>query len=134
MVLGEEEFSFPVHRKVRLQYYKEFMQELPAPFHAAIVNRKIQRGELPYLMKAIKAHTLFFTENVDLGINETKLMKSKKGKVLSNGQLQQLLGRDIKFFFLGSNGNKLQPSDLEISRNYKGKVVRYGNYNVKLFG
>lgn len=111
------------------------LTEIPRrPFDVVFVDRPLEEGEQFLMHKMTKAYTLFVPDDVPVNQNLQWLMKYKKGKVLSRGEIQNFLFHELRYYFPDSYGDKQKPGSVAIAQGFKGKVKWNGQYSVELEG
>lgn len=139
--LGAEDYSKlrPVSDRAEWHYEPDF-SKLPKErfdiFDLAILDREITEDELDYLLRFLRAYTLFITENVpvDKDSPTRHLMVRKKGKQISQEKLKTLLEEDLPDYFPESHGGKFWMYDLSVAQGFQGKVAWRGFEGVDLIG
>lgn len=118
-------------------HYEPDFSELPEKdFDVAILDREITADELEYLVRFLRAYTLFITEKVRFEKDSftQQLLVRKKGKRISEEELQALLEEELLDYFPGSYGEKFKPYDLSVAQGFRGKVSWRGFEGVILDG
>lgn len=117
-------------------YEPNLSQLTEKEFDVAILDREVLVCEFDFLIRSLRAYTLFATEGVRLtegGITQ-QLMARKKGKQISEEELAILLKAELPDYFSGSYGEKLSLQDLSVAQGFKGKVFWKGHEGVDLCG
>lgn len=118
-------------------YYEPDFSELPErSFEVAILDREITQDEFAFLIRFLRAYTLFVTEaalSQDHG-NVQRLVTRKKGKVLSWEELGTLVERELPDFFPRSYGEKMHPEDFTLAQGFSGSVYWRGSAGIHLSG
>lgn len=118
-------------------YYEPDFSALPEKdFDIAILDREVAEKEADYLIRFLRAYTLFVMEAVPLRKNTVtgKLFIRKMGKRISAEELNCLLESGLKDYFHGSYGEKYKPPNLSIAQGFEGKVSWRGFEGVELVG
>lgn len=136
--LGEQDLSMlmPVSACAQWHYEPDLSEPPERDFDLAILDREIAENELAYLIRFLRASTLFLTENVSLakGSPAHRLMVRKRGKQISPEALKTLLAQELQDYFPGSYGEKYEPYDLSVAQGFGGKVFWRGYEGVDLEG
>lgn len=136
--LGTSDFSqsMQISKDAEWFYEPDFSQLKEKEFDVAILDREVSVDEFDFLIRSLRAYTLFTTEGVHLiegGVTQL-LMTRKKGKQISTEELTVLLKEDLPDYFSGSYGEKYLPQDLSVAQGFKGKVFWEGYDRVNLCG
>lgn len=136
--LGTSDFSksMQISEYAKWFYEPDFSQLTEKEFDVAILDREVSEDEFDFLVRSLRAYTLFATEGVHLmegGITQ-QLMARKKGKQISTEDLPALLKEDLPDYFSESYGDKFKVQGLSVAQGFKGKVFWRGFEGVKLFG
>lgn len=118
-------------------YYEPDFSELPEKdFDVAILGRIITEDELEYLVRSLRAYTLFITEKVRFKRDSftRQLMVRKKGKRISEEELKILLEEGLQDYFSGSYGEKFKPFNLSVAQGFMGNVSWRGFEGLDLDG
>lgn len=118
-------------------HYEPDFSELPDKgVDIAILDREITGNEFDYLIRFLRAYTLFITENVPLEKDSLtqQLMVRKRGKRISAEELRTLLVEELPDYFPGSYGEKFKPYNLSVAQGFKGIVSWRGFEGVSLEG
>lgn len=136
--LGRKDFSKTIQVSGCAEwYYEPDFPELPEKdFDVAILGREVTADEYDYLVRFLRAYTLFITEDVSLQKQSvtSELFRRKMGKRISEEELKSLLQDDLQDYFAGSYGEKYQPQDLSVAQGFQGKVFWRGFEGVDLEG
>ncbi len=118
-------------------YYEPCFSKLPEKdFDVAVLGREVTEEEFDYLIRFLRAYTLFVTKKVLLknGSITRELFVRKKGKHISEEELAHLLKEDLPDYFPGSYGEKFQPRDLSVAQGFRGKISWTGFECIDLDG
>lgn len=136
--LGEQDLStlMPVSSCAQWHYEPDISEPPGKDFDLAILDREITEDELAYLLRFLRAYTLFVTENVSLkkGSPAFWLMLRKMGKRILPEELETLLSQELQDYFPGSYGEKYAPKNLSVAQGFAGKVSWRGYEGVDLEG
>ena len=136
--LGEKDHSklMPVSDCAEWHYEPDFSKLPEKDFDIAILDREIAKDEFDYLIRFLRAYTLFITEHVPIeqGSFTQQLMVRKKGKRITADELRTLLAEGLPDYFPRSYGEKYQPFDLSLAHGFRGKVTWRGFQGVDLTG
>lgn len=116
------------------QYAESFEEASGKPYDLVFWDRAPLEEEMEAFQKAIKAHTLYVTEPVELQDRGRRLYECKKGKRIAEAQIQDFLSRELRNYFPKPYGEKFRPGNLTIARGFPGHVKWYGNQSVLLEG
>ena len=110
--LGTSDFSksMQISEYAKWFYEPDFSQLTEKEFDVAILDREVSEDEFDFLVRSLRAYTLFATEGVHLmegGITQ-QLMARKKGKQISTEDLPALLKEDLPDYFSESYGDKFK--------------------------
>lgn len=101
--LGATDFSSQMEIAECGEYhYEPDFSVLPEKdFDVVILDREITRDESEYLIRSMRAYTLFLTDTVDLEkTDETRqLFIMKRGKQISQQELRTLLKDELRIIF-----------------------------------
>lgn len=136
--LGMDDFSKSIQVSDCAEwYYEPDFSELPErDFDVAILDREITAGEFDYLIKFLRAYTLFVTENVSLKKDSItqEFFVRKIGKILSNKKMEHFLKVELPDYFSEPYGEKFKPKNLSVAQGFTGKVSWKGSSGIELYG
>lgn len=136
--LGEKDYSKLMRVADCAQWYYEsdFFEPPEKEFDVAILDREITENELDFLVRSLRAYTLFITEGVPLENNSPtrELLMRKKGKRISAEELRTLIEEELPDYFPGSYGEKFNLCDLSVAQGFRGKIAWRGYEGVDLLG
>ena len=134
--LGKEDWSriYELPREVKLHYKAIFHEEQKQQYDMAFLDRELLDAEIEPLRKSVKAYTLFVTDRVKLRGSTAWFCRNRRAKVIPSEDVQRFLLEETGYFFPKSYGEKFQPKNLAISREFSGSVNWNGNYSVDLTG
>lgn len=136
--LGAEDFSKSIQISDCVEWcYEPDFSELPEKdFDVVILDRGVSTEEFDFLVRFMRAYTLFITEKISVkkGDKTYQLFIRKRGKRVSPEELKKLLTEDLPDYFPGSYGEKCHPRDLSIAQGFAGKVSWRGYEGVDLEG
>lgn len=118
-------------------YYEPDFSQLPEKdFDVVILDRAITENEFVYLIRFMRAYTLFITENILLKENDItqQLIARKKGKRVSTEELGTLLKEDLPDYFPDSYGEKFEPYNLSVAQGFSGNISWKGFEQIDLYG
>lgn len=123
--LGEQNWSSLYHltENVWWEYQSSLTQEPSVEYDIAFLDRLPSHGEIKLLMKGVKAHTLYVTEEVAMEPRIHNLMQCKMGKVISREEIQSFLNHEIGFFYSTSYGEKFRGRNMSISTDFHGDIT-----------
>lgn len=134
--LGPLDFSkeYELNDSVTWFYEPDLANTEEKWFDVVILDRNISEKERTQLFHLAKAYCLFMTERILPYKNTRWIMTSKRGEVLEQTDLADFLSEGIIDYFPGSYGEKFSPNNLEIRRDFHGKVTWNGFTGVCLNG
>lgn len=134
--LGKRDFSqiYELPNYIDFSYMEQFAVAPKTPYDIVFLDRTITEDELPLLMKSVKAHTLFVTEDVEFTEELEYLYTCKKGRRISNIDIQAFLMQEARNYFSKPYGEKFKFNNLSIAQGFLGTVSWNGNYSVSLDG
>lgn len=123
--LGEKDWSvqYRIPDYVEWEYQTELTNAPAVPYDIAFLDRLPSHGEIGLLMKLVKAHTLYVTEQIRNLSRVKNLIQCKVGKVLQESEIQKFLDEEIRFFFTASYGAKFRGRNLAVSPDFHGAVT-----------
>ncbi len=115
--------------------FSEKLEEVPkTPYDIVFVDRAISGSEAKLLKMATKAHTLFVTEDVEIGGALAECYACKKGKVIAKSEIQTFLLQEVRNYFPKPYGEKFKLNNVSVAQGFEGSVSWNGNYSVTLEG
>lgn len=117
--------------------YEPDLSRMPGrDFDAAILDREVTETEFDFLIRFLRAYTLFVTEAVPLeeGGPTRRLMERKRGERISAEALPVLLREDLPDYFPEPYGEKFTLDNLSVARGFRGEVFWMGFEGVELRG
>ncbi len=134
--LGNEDWNkvYVLPEVVRLDYVDKFFEVPKEPYDIFFLDRTPLENELEPLYQAIKAYTLFVTENVEIHDKVQWLCRSRKAQYIKRVDVQKFLQQEAKYYYAAPYGEKFKFHYMSISRNFQGTVKWNGNYSVVLQG
>ena len=134
--LGETDWSrqYRIPDDVEWDYEEEFAESPEEAYDIAFLDRLPGHGEIGLLMKEIKAHTLYVTEEYARHQRVKNLFLSKVGKVIRKTEIQAFLDEEIRFYYAKPYGEKYKGKNLAVSPGFGGNVNWNGGYCVNLEG
>lgn len=123
----------PLPSYIQLECSSFFTKTEKRGYDLVILNRTPFPEEQEPLYWATKAHALFVTEQADLE-QCRDYCESKLARKLQACRIDEFLCNYAKWFFHESYGEKYVPTNLAVSRNFKGEVCWNGSYSLKLTG
>lgn len=117
-------------------YEPDFSEPPEKDFDVAILDREITEDEFDFLIRFLRAYTLFVTENVLLEKDSLmrQLMVRKKGKQISLEELKNLLEEELADYFSRFRGEHFWPHHLSVAQGFRGNVLWRGFEGVDLSG
>lgn len=117
--------------------YEPDLSELAGKdFDVAILDREVSADEFDFLIRSLRAYTLFVTESAVLeegGITE-QLIVRRKGKRISAEELSIFLEDDLPDYYSGSYGEGYGVNNVSVTHGFKGRILWQGYEGVKLCG
>ncbi len=142
--LGEEDWNriYELPSWIHLDYQDCFCEPPEKPYDLFFLDRLPMEEEIEPLYQAVKAYTLFITERawdtagMEYGAdrNIRWLYRSRKAKPIKTEDIQQFLTQEARYYYPRPYGEKLNPKDLTIAHDFRGKIKWDGNYSVNLNG
>lgn len=102
-------------------------------YELVILDRTPTEKECACLQKVTRAHTLFFTPQVDREQCREYCM-SKLAFPLGDRTVEEFLRQDAHWFFHDSYGEKYHPDQMAVSPDFTGDVCWKGSYALQLSG
>lgn len=138
MQLGKTDFSksMQISDHVEWNYEPGLSLANGKDFDVAILDREISADECDFLIRFLRAYTLFVTETVprEEGGAIQRLIVRKKGKRISAEELSILLKDELPDYFSESYGEKYGQTDLSVAQGFNGTVSWKGFEKVDLSG
>lgn len=103
-------------------------------FDIVFVMRTIQWEDVQNLYRHIKAYTLFVSSKAEVNDAMRWLMKSRKGRIIPEEEMQGFINDKISYYFSKPYGEKFQFKNLAIAADFKGKIEWHGLNGVRLEG
>lgn len=136
--LGAEDLSLtmPVSECAAWYYEPDLSEPQKGEFDVTILDREITSDEFDFLVRFVKAYTLFITEPVSSKASDRiqELMVRRKGKTVTREELRTLLAAELPNYFSKPYGEKLHPEYLSVAQGFSGKVFWRGYEEVRLEG
>lgn len=117
-----------------LDYVETYTEAPEKPYDLVLWDRLPLEEELEALYQSTKAYTLFVTKDVLLNPHAKWLYESRKGQLLAKDDIQRFLLEETRFYFPKPYGEKYNPNNLTVSRNFSGSVQWDGQYALELQG
>lgn len=138
MQLGKTDFSksMQISDHVEWNYEPGLSLANGKDFDVAILDREISADECDFLIRFLRAYTLFVTETVprEEGGAIQRLIVRKKGKRISAEELSILLKDELPDYFSESYGEKYGQTNLSVAQGFNGTVSWKGFEKVDLSG
>lgn len=134
--LGEEDWglSYQIPGGIRIYHEKPELRRAGDAFELVFWDREPREQELENLRNVTKAYTLYLVEGVQLGEKAKELFACKMGKKIAREQIQEFLLQEAGNYYPAPYGEKFKPSQVGISKDFKGEIKWNGNYSVSLTG
>ena len=134
--LGSKDWSQCYKLSVDVDFsYMDVFEKVPKkPYDIVFIDRQLLEEELILLQKATKAYTLFVTEEIELSPAMREYYICKKGQRIAEADIQHFLLQEVRNYFPKPYGEKFNPKNMSIARNFSGSVTWDGNYSVILEG
>lgn len=134
--LGMEDWNnrYTLPRNINLDYAERFGELSEKSYDLFFLDRDPLEEEIGPLHRAVKAYTLFVTENVDIRGRTEWLCKCKKAKYIRIADVQSFFLREAKYYYPVPYGEKFKPGNIAIAQGFAGAVKWKGNYKVLLEG
>ncbi len=114
-------------------YHAETLEEpLEKTYDMCFLDRTPVGKEIEFLYRAVKAYTLFVTENVELQGKVEWLCRSRKAQRIAAPDIQRFLTEESRYYYSRPYGEKFSLRDVAIAQGFCGKVKWNGNQNVLL--
>ncbi len=136
--LGTEDFSKLIQVSDCAEwYYEPDFSILPEKdFDLVVLDREVLADEFDYLIRFLKAYTLFITEKVPLKKDSItqELFIRKMGKRLSGEGIEQLLKTELPYYFPDSYGEKFKPQNIAVAQGFMGRISWKGDEGIEVTG
>lgn len=135
--IGGTDFNskYQIPKYLTLTFCEEVEIKPEAAYDLVIINREINEKDYQSLLKICKPYHVFVTAKVKSVLGTKRLMDRMMGQQFQSEQeIQEFLTNKAKYYYKKTLIDILNPLDLAISRNYRGKVSYNGGHNVILDG
>ena len=134
--LGTKDWNscYQIPENIELSFSEEFTSAPRSPFDLVFVDRALQKTELPSLIKATKAYTLYITDNAVWEETLQEYSTRKVGKSIPTENVPEFLLKEAKNYFSKPYGEKFSLNSVAIAQGFKGSVTWNGNYSVSVEG
>lgn len=136
--LGAEDFSqtYQISNCAEWCYEPDFSGLPEKDFDVVILDREVKEDEFDFLVRFMRAYTLFFTDTMSVkkGDMTHQLIVRKRAKKISAKELEKLLKEELVDYFPGSYGEKVDPKYLALCQGFVGRVSWRGYEGVDLKG
>lgn len=134
--LGTENWKEIYHLPgyARWTYASQFTEAPDQPFDVVFLDRQPGVQEYEALYHAVRAYTLFVTENVVMEDQMQTLYECKCGQALQTSQLQDFLSEELRFYFPRVNGENFKMTNLRVAEHFSGAVRWNGNHDLTIEG
>ena len=119
---------------VDVTYEGEWFTKKRFMYDVAIINRNIDKIEFQFILKMLRAYTVFFTDSVDFSGINADIIERKCASIIRKENLQEFLSNEVEWFFPGGYGEKYKLDNFSISNDFKGEVFWNGGSSIKLNG
>lgn len=125
---------YELPENTELTCFECFTETTKVIYDLVFVERAIKEKELPFLHKAVKAHTVYMVEGT--AFNETAKLfgKMKKGKSIAKEEIPNFLRTEARNYFPKPYGEKFGIGNIAIAQSFHGSVAWHGKYCVSLEG
>lgn len=103
-------------------------------YDMVFLDRTLSDSEITCLYKAVKAYTLFVTDQVEMTDGMAWLYKSRKGRTIAEADIQEFLLYETKNYFSRPYGEKLNLNNIAVAQGFDGNVKWEGSCGVCLNG
>ena len=134
--LGKNDWSqmYELPNYIDFSYAEQYENTSKVIYDLVFIDRSIAEDEFKALMLAVKAHTLYITEEVYINKPTKKLMECKCGKTIRKEDIQAFLMTEARNYFPKPYGEKFRLASVAIAQGFKGSVEWKGNYSVVVDG
>lgn len=134
--LGERNWNelYRLPATVIIEYAEVFTDSSTKDYDIVFLDRIPLDEEVEHLYRVTKAYTLFVTEKVKACGRIKWLFICRKAQYIDTNNVQDFLLKEVKYYFPESYGEKFEPNDIAIQRNFHGFVKWNGKCNVTLEG
>lgn len=134
--LGTEDWKtkYELPDYVNLEYVTTFQKVPKTPYDIVFIDRELLDEEIPKLLKATKAYTLFITDKEVWTDGMQYYYTCKKGQRLLSENIQNFLQKEVRNYFPKQYGEKFRPHSVAIAQGFTGSVLWDANYSVNLEG
>ncbi|WP_028242534.1 accessory Sec system protein Asp2 [Pseudobutyrivibrio ruminis] len=136
LVVSDRDWNscYTVPDYLRIISYKDEVIKKKDIYEIVILEKNIEEDDFDILKEHSYSYCLFAVKDLQLNDTTKMLFAQRMGKILYHNEIQSFLDNDAKKYFSKPYGEKLKPSDIGISRDFKGKISWDGNYCVNLEG
>lgn len=134
--IGSKDWNdvYQLPQDVIVKYYEVFTKAPKAPFDIVFLERAPLEAELEPLYRGTKAYCLFALDRLKLESRAKDFFERKKGKLISEAEIQVFLQQEARFFYPKPYGEKFNQWAIAIAQGFSGSVRWIGNYSVELQG
>ncbi len=104
------------------------------PYDIVFLEREPLEEELESLYRVTKAYCLFILDHVKLEGGARDFFERKKGKRIREGEVQEFLRQEARFFYPKPYGEKFRLKNITVAQGFSGSVKWNGDYSVELKG
>lgn len=113
--------------------HADVLEELPEkPYDMFFLDRTPSEDEIRLFYQAVKAYTLFVTDNVEVRGRTEWLCRSRRAQYISEADIQRFLTEESRYYFSRPYGEKFNLRDVALAQGFQGKVEWNGNQSVSL--
>lgn len=134
--LGTKDWNecYDLPETMELTCFECFTETTKVIYDLVFVERKIKEEELPFLHKAVKAHTVYMVEGTTFNETANLFGKMKKGKIIAKEELPEFFRTEARNYFPKPYGEKFGIGNIAIVQSFRGSVAWHGKYCVSLEG
>lgn len=134
--LGKNDWStcYQLPENVEFSHIDVYTEAPKYLYDIVFIDRVLKKAEIAPLMKAIKAYTLYVTEDIEMSADMEYLYACKKGKRIKRNEIQYFLLHEVRNYFPEPYGEKFNLKNLSIAQGFAGSVKWNGNYSVTVQG
>lgn len=120
---------------VEIYNFQVERDELEGLYDIAIIDEDVSMlNDFNELIKHIRAHCLYITENVNMLYYTQKLYDSKAGMRLYTGDIDAFFATEVKNYYSESYGEKFYANSLTVNQTFKGEIKQIGSNGLTLNG
>lgn len=127
-----EKYSYPKNvNLIMADVSEKFEKKL---YDVVFVDRRLMHKEMNIIQTVSKAYCVFFTDKVEMNEAYTRLLLSRKGRIIHTEEIQNFFDVDIRNYFASPYGEKYRQDAIKISGDFTGDIKWHGYNSVELSG